>query len=1368
MVGSTWMSNVTFCAFADELNDEIPLAGTLQYEEWKQNYLNQSARSVFGSRLTETVRVSGNKLSNDYIELAVSSNGRYTIGTSGGNPESSTDNNKKLLYGHSSPGSSYTTIRVDEENYIFGEGTFTISPSFDEQLGMNKSEQMIDGLRVKQELSIVKNTATDREDLVEIKYIVKNESTSPKSIGVRIMMDTMLGANDAVPFRVRSGVITHEREYAKGTVPQYWQAFDSLESPQVVSQGTLLQSVGNNPDRVQFTNWRRVHDCEWGYKVNTSYSNGDSAVSVIWDTNTLMPREEREFVTYYGLSEMNQDMKPPLAVGLYGDASVNAIQGGYEPNPIVVTTYIYNSGSAPASNVKCSLQLPHGLNLVEDEREVKEIGDMAPGQEEHVSWAIWIEPSDTDKILEYSVDVWADEVEAKSVKRKVNVPTSVPKQELLKTSGVFKYTSTASKEVDYEAIYYYDDAYFLDSSYIYDSSLATMSLCLAMASGGSNEKTYAEKSDNAKDLLTQIGFSQFDMNDWFIQKPTADSIGVVAANKKLCVEGKEYTLIAVGIRGFGYEQEWASNFTMGEVGQHQGFEQAKNSVLEFLRNYIAENNISGDVKLWITGFSRAGGTANLVAGALDDGEALGDCILSTTDLYTYTFEAPQGAVAEDAATNPLYANIFNIINPADPVPKVAPVGLGFSRYGEDVPLPAHGDLGYTVSVENMKYFYNEMTSTDQYLLDEFAMKRVFPFLGAKGFPRIKVINDIWNRETQGIFLNTVIQKIVKEQFKSRSNYVEEFQDGIREIFKVLNGTKDTVDGKQDVKWAMFREAFEAKIKSNAGELIVSALFTATDTSGAKLTTVIEEYAIESLNEVGITSYDKDEIHEFAETIAETVVDFAVSHPNLTATLICNLKSIGSAHHPELCYAWLQTMDENYTESALGKRAKASASRRIIRVNCPVDIEVYDETAMLVAQIKADEPQVIEGSDIISSINEDGEKLIYLPALAGYTVKLVPTEQGVMTYSVNEYNFGIDDITRVVNYYDISIQPGEVYIAEVPKYSEEDSQNRLKNGSSTEYTLFDSENELITASEELRGTDATEAYYMVYAEADNEEYGYVIGQGIRQRGNYAQVSAIPFENCEFEGWYINEQKVSSELEYRFRVQEDVEIVGKFICDSEPENVTEKSYEGENFKVTFSLVDQWDGGYNANIKIENIGDSVIENWYLGYDLNNVLTSMWNAEVVSYESGQYVVKNAGWNADIPVGGSVQYGISVNENFTGFPRTYELLGENVQLEESAFSTEYYLDSDWGSGFTGRILITNKSDKMIEDWMLECDFGREITSIWGATIESHKGTRYVIKNAGYNANIAAGQTIVIGFNGEGGDTNQVPIGCILSSYSEK
>ena len=57
--------------------------------------------------------------SNEFIEFAMDVNGRFTIGTTGGNPEIETDNNKKMLYGHPSPRTSFTTIKVDGVNYQY-------------------------------------------------------------------------------------------------------------------------------------------------------------------------------------------------------------------------------------------------------------------------------------------------------------------------------------------------------------------------------------------------------------------------------------------------------------------------------------------------------------------------------------------------------------------------------------------------------------------------------------------------------------------------------------------------------------------------------------------------------------------------------------------------------------------------------------------------------------------------------------------------------------------------------------------------------------------------------------------------------------------------------------------------------------------------------------------------------------------------------------------------------------------------------------------------------------------------------------------------------------------------------------------------
>ena len=213
-------------------------------------------------------------------------------------------------------------------------------------------------------------------------------------------------------------------------------------------------------------------------------------------------------------------------------------------------------------------------------------------------------------------------------------------------------------------------------------------------------------------------------------------------------------------------------------------------------------------------------------------------------------------------------------------------------------------------------------------------------------------------------------------------------------------------------------------------------------------------------------------------------------------------------------------------------------------------------------------------------------------------------------------------------------------------------------------------------------------------------------------------------------------------------------------------TESVYEGENFKVTFALSGYWNGGYNANVKVENTGKTVIENWTMEVDYAGAISNIWNAVIDSNEDGKYIIKNAGWNQDIAVGGSAEFGISGQEDFPGFPKKYTLLGNIVCAKDEDYSITYHLDSDWGDGFTGTISITNNTASAIEDWYLEFDFKRNITNIWNGVTESHKGNHYVIKNAGYNANINAGQTISFGFSGDKGTSTDEPMNYELSSHA--
>lgn len=76
-----------------------------------------------------------------------------------------------------------------------------------------------------------------------------------------------------------------------------------------------------------------------------------------------------------------------------------------------------------------------------------------------------------------------------------------------------------------------------------------------------------------------------------------------------------------------------------------GLQTAQNEALKTLEQYMKENNITGKVKFWITGYSRSAATTNLMAGALVDYNWNYSGIEYTNkDVYAYCFEPPVGRI----------------------------------------------------------------------------------------------------------------------------------------------------------------------------------------------------------------------------------------------------------------------------------------------------------------------------------------------------------------------------------------------------------------------------------------------------------------------------------------------------------------------------------------------------------------------------------------------------------------------------------------------------------------------------------------------------------------------------------------------------
>ncbi len=225
---------------------------------------------------------------------------------------------------------------------------------------------------------------------------------------------------------------------------------------------------------------------------------------------------------------------------------------------------------------------------------------------------------------------------------------------------------------------------FWQSATVYDGNLATMSMALALSANRAlnleetNEAAF-DPSENLERFLHDAGFEDIRKDD-YSKETSMYTVATAIGSKQMTHEGEEpFTLLAVGVCGAYYKNEWQSNMSPGEGELHEGFAYAAQLAVDRLSGYILTHGIGGRVKVWISGFSRAAAVSNLVAGNL-----VRYGMLPKEDVYAYTFATPS-AVLNPPETG--YENIFNIISPMDLVPQVMPADWGYGRYGINLYLP---------------------------------------------------------------------------------------------------------------------------------------------------------------------------------------------------------------------------------------------------------------------------------------------------------------------------------------------------------------------------------------------------------------------------------------------------------------------------------------------------------------------------------------------------------------------------------------------------------------------------------------------------------------------------------------------------------
>lgn len=253
------------------------------------------------------------------------------------------------------------------------------------------------------------------------------------------------------------------------------------------------------------------------------------------------------------------------------------------------------------------------------------------------------------------------------------------------------YYSPASPQVRHWTFTYCDD-WFMQPSTAYDHRLARASIGMAVASFRRDDPA----DGNIRSFLTQAGFDNLVAID-YDKDPTIDTVGTMMACKRLA-DGS--TLVAVAVCGAGYRDEWMSNLSIGAGDVHAGFESASQKVYDRLLSYVADYAPTGEVRIWMAGFSRAAAVSNLTAERIMEGGQF-----RQENVFVYTFATPR------TTKNPKpYENVFCIVGKFDPVAWMPYAEWGYGRNGVELCTPAQEtDSDYRAKKEAVSRVYGELT-----------------------------------------------------------------------------------------------------------------------------------------------------------------------------------------------------------------------------------------------------------------------------------------------------------------------------------------------------------------------------------------------------------------------------------------------------------------------------------------------------------------------------------------------------------------------------------------------------------------------------------------------------------------------------------
>jgi hypothetical protein len=313
---------------------------------------------------------------------------------------------KKRLTFKQEGGSNNTCVLIDGAGHLFGvppgKGQAKPVKIYQNRLAWESTwDYTTEKIRVKQYVEIVPGEQSGKLDTCLVWYTVENYGTVPRTVGLRMMLDTFIGANDGVPFVIpgQKGLLTDWRKFDEKQIPDYVEA---LEVPNPEKPGTVAH-IGLKGISIPKVELEPVHEmliCRWpGSETRWMPERkdirsiegekelgetGDSCVFIYWPTLPMPVNTKRHMAFTYGLGKMAA--ATPTGPDRGKTQLALTAGGSFQPGGVFTVT-AYVKGAQVGQKVK--LALPGGLAFTGDEPEEKAVDAADPkAGYSQVSWRV--------------------------------------------------------------------------------------------------------------------------------------------------------------------------------------------------------------------------------------------------------------------------------------------------------------------------------------------------------------------------------------------------------------------------------------------------------------------------------------------------------------------------------------------------------------------------------------------------------------------------------------------------------------------------------------------------------------------------------------------------------------------------------------------------------------------------------------------------------------------------------------------------------------------------------------------------------------------------------------------------------------------